>query len=199
MKIVNIKIISIVVITAMFINCKHKEISKEIEADIAKKCIQKFYAKGSTLTYLVSPQYDNFAFNSFFKENAVLEKYYKDYDYSKKKGEVLRILNWNEGDFRKLQQNINKNNLNKTNPFLLNITNADKSQTVYYFSGFHKNLVFGYVVDYCQEITLAELSSPSFDKQQNFMSAISYIFILKDGEVERVIDDSGIVLSNICP
>ena len=193
-----IKIISLLVFCAMFTNCKHEKISKEMEADIVKKCILTFYAKGSTHSYLVSPQYVEFEFNSFFKENKVLEKYYKEYDYNRKKEEVFRTLNWNEKDFKKIQQNINKYNLNKRNPLLLNVSNSKKSQTVYYFSGFYKNLVFGYRVDYCKEIKISDLSSPSFDKQQNFMAASSYMFILKNGNIEKVIDESGITLENVC-
>lgn len=194
-----IKIISIVLISAVFATCKNKGISKETEADIVKECILKFYAKGSTQSYLVSPQYDNFEFNSFFKENRVLEKHYKVYDYNRKKEEVFRTLNWTEEDFKKIQLSVNKNNLNNANPLLLNVSNSKKSQTVYYFSGFHENLVFGCAVNYCKEIKIADLSSPSFEKQQNFMSASSYIFILKNGHVEKVIDESDIAISNVCP
>lgn len=194
-----IKLFSLIVFCLMFTTCKNKELSKETEANIIEKCILTFYAKGSTQSYLVSPQYDNFEFNSFFKENKVLEKHYKEYDYNLKKEEVFRIINWNEEDFKKIQLGINKNNLNKRNPLLLNLSNSKKSQTVYYFSGFHENIVFGYVVDYCKEIKITDLSSPSFDKKQPFMAASSYIFILKNGEIERVIDESDITMSYVCP
>lgn len=194
-----IKLISLIVSCIMFTACKDEEISKKNEADIIQKYFLKSYVKGSPHTYLVSPQYDNFEFNSFFKENKVLENVRKEYDYNLKKEEVFRTLNWNEEDFKKIQQSINKNNLNKTNPLFLNVSNSKKSHTVYYFSGFHKNLVFGYLVDYCNEINITDLSSPSFDKQQKFMGAYSFIFILKNGELERVIDESGITLEYVCP
>ncbi len=88
-----IKLIGIILCSVMFTTCKDNGISKKNEADIIKKYFLKSYAKASPHTYLVSPQYDNFEFNSFFKENKVLENYNKEYDYNLKKEEVFNILN----------------------------------------------------------------------------------------------------------
>lgn len=168
--------------------CKNKELTKEQELAIVKKCIQTFYSKNSKLTYLVSPQYDTFDFNAFFKENKILEKRQSEHNYNQRKAEVLKILNWNEAEFKAIQKHINANNLNKSNPLLTKASNAKKSHSVYYFSGIHENVVFGYVVDYCKEISASELANPKFNKSQHFMGVYSHIFILKNGNVEKVIE-----------
>ncbi len=179
--------------------CKNKELTKEQELAIVKKCIQTFYSKNSKLTYLVSPQYDTFDFNVFLKENKILEKRQIEPNYNQRKAEVLKILNWNEAEFKAIQKHINANNLNKSNQLLAIASNAKKSHSVYYFSGIHENVVFGYVVDYCKEISASELANPNFNKAQHFMGVYTHIFILKNGNVEKVIDDCGITIDFSCP
>jgi hypothetical protein len=179
-------------------NPKEKN-SNDAEAIIIKKCLAKMYKKSSSLTYLVSPKFANFEFDAFFRENKVLERYHKGYDYNQKKGKTLQSLKWTDKDFKQIQQKINSDYLNKMNPKLLELSNCKTSQSVVYFSGIHENLVFVNIVDYCKTIKISDLKSSSFIKKQPFMSAGSMIFILKDGEVQEMILESGVAMEGQCP
>lgn len=175
-----------------------EKISQQDEANIIKKCIERLYQNGSKQSYLIFPKYEAFDFNTFFKENKILEKYHKGYNYDKNKKKVLQSLQWSDSDFTQKQQKVNENYLNRTNLLLQKLSNSNVSHTVYFFSGIHENLVFANVIDYCDSIKSQDLNR-SFNKNQKFMSAGSVIFIIKGGKVKDMIIDSGISVETQCP
>lgn len=196
------KWVFLIVIGLTISACGKKEFEKTSQVDQAatiKRCLERLYQGGSKQKYLVSPIYDDFDFNSFFKKNKILEDYRKGYDHNQKKEQIFHLLNWTGEDFKENQQTINKYYLNKSNPLLLKLSNSKVSETVFYFSGIHENLVFANVIDYCDSIKYSELNSSLFDKNQQFRSALSVIFILKDSNVQDMIIDSGIAISYECP
>lgn len=193
-------ILSVIILTISACDKSNsKKFTQDWEAKIIKKCLERLYQSSSKEKYLVSPRYDNFDFNSFFKENRVLESYSKGYDYNQKKEQILHLLKWKDNDFAENQQMINKKYLNKNNPMILKFSNSKASQTVYYFSGIHENLVFATVVSYCDSIKISDLNLPTFNKNQKFLAADTVIFLLKGGEIQNMIVDSGIALDFQCP
>lgn len=192
----------LILFSVIIIACNNKEtetkISKETDVVIIKKCLSKLYQSGSKESYLVSPKYDKFELNTFFRYNKVLEKYQKYYDYNQNSKKVLHSLTWTQKQFDEIKLMIDKKYLNKTNPLLPKLSEYKESHTVYFFSGIHENLVFATVIDYCGSIKESDLNSSSFNKNQKFVSAGSIIFILKDGEVAEIIFDSDIVLEYQC-
>lgn len=197
------KLAFLCMLSLVIVSCENKnpkeKMSKEAETIIVKKCLTQMYKKSSELTYLVSPKFANFEFDAFFRENKVLERYHKGYDYNQKKEKTLQSLKWTDKDFKQIQQKVNNDYLNKMNPMLLKLSKSEISQSVVYFSGIHENLVFANVVDYCKSIKISDLASSSFNKKQPFMSAGSVIFILKDGEVQEMILESAIAMEGQCP
>jgi hypothetical protein len=189
------KCIALLLITLAITACKKntEELSPQAEFNIIKKCMARMNQNSATLNYLVSPKFDKFEFNAFLKESKV-----KEYDYDQKKKQILDSLRWSIQDFNEIQQQTNKKYLNKSNPLLLKLSYSDASHEVISFSGIHKNLVFASIVDYCDTISQAKLALPSFNKKQKFMSAGSIIFILKNGEVQNMILDSGLTLEYQC-
>jgi hypothetical protein len=184
----------------MITACSNKESQKQLfEATIVKKCIEHLHSNGSERTYLISPKYDNFEFNAFFRQNNVIERYNKEYDYDQKKKMTLDCIGWTNQDFSETQTEVNKKYLNKTNPELIKLSNSKDSETVYFFSGIHENLVFISTIIYCDTISACNLSASSFKRDQPFIAAGSIIFTLKNGEIEDVILDSGISLCYQCP
>lgn len=191
------KLIAIILISFTVLACSYKNdeniVSKENEIDIIKKCLSKIKEN----TYLVSPVYNPFEFNSFLKSNKIMDNYKKNYDYDKNKTKILDSLEWTVNDFTKIQKEINSNYLNKSNPDFLKLSKAIASQTVISFSGIQKNLVFANMIVYCNAIKKSDLNN-SFNTNQKFISVFSYIFIIKDGDVKSMIVDDGINVDFVC-
>jgi hypothetical protein len=184
---------------SLFINgCGQKEnqetISPELQLEIIKNCVSQIQKDAPMINFLVNPQFQRFEFNSYFKENHIMEKYQPDgkYNYDKKKAETLKLLAWSNEDFLDAQREANKIYLNKNNLALLDFSNASQGNFVISFSGINKNLVFADLIQYPKFIAVSELKSSSFIRNEKFMSATCIIFILKDNQVEKVFYDCDI-------
>lgn len=193
-KITRRQIALIITLTISLIACENKktdgEISAETEVSIAKKCLEQL-EKNWLKDYVVSPRFQTFEFQSFIREKT------KGYPYDINKPEILDSLNWTNEEFIKIQRNVNQKYLSKTNLGLLKLSKSDISNNVIIFSGFHKNIVFVNIVDYCNAVKVSDLSSSSFNKNQRFPSAICYIFLVKDGNVQ-ILKDSHVVKEYQC-
>ena len=196
-----LRLIILMMIGVMVTACGSKDaqdLTKEEEFAIIKKCMARMNESGSKHDYVVSPRYDLFEFNSFLKHDEKVRRGHPGHDYDRNKGKVLDSLGWTAKDFIEFQKQIDKKYLGKSNPLLSKLSNIGASHSVISFSGIHKNLVFAEEIYYCDSITPSELAAPAFDKHQLFMSTGSTIFILKDGEVEEMIPDDGIVREYQC-
>lgn len=126
-----------------------------------------------------------------------MDSYKKNYDYNKNMTKVLDSLRWTADDFLKIQKEINFTYLNKNNLDFLKLSNSTTSQTVVSFSGLQKNLVFANIITYCNAVNKSDLNS-SFKTNQKFISAFSYIFIIKDGNIKSMMVDDGINVDFVC-
>jgi hypothetical protein len=187
---VNLVIIFTIII---IISCEKKEknISKEAEFEIVKKCLHEL-GSDEWEGYVVSPRFQNFQFNSFARE------YNKQGNFDGSKAEILNSLQWSKEHFIDVQQEVNKTYLKKNNPLLLKLSKSTMHNDVILFSGIHENLVFVNIVNYCNAVKVLDLASPSFNKNQRFSSVACFAFILKDGNVKKMLKLGTMVLELQC-
>lgn len=168
--------------------CGHKKndgkMSKETEISIVKKCLVRLDSVRPN-GYLVSPRFEKFEFSSFPDG----DNHHERYNYKKNKPEILKTLGWTNNDFVEIQKTVDKEYLKKANPELLKLSKSKMHNEVVLFSGINENLVFVNIVDYCNAVKNSELASASFDKNQRFSSVAYYIFVLKDGNVQKIMLD----------